>query len=93
MWKLTMKSVVSSDGEKTFLYPIKVYCYTPVKQSIQKLLQQVDTDGDIYDGEVHKQFKDNTGRLCFTDKRNIGVMLNPDWFNPFENTEYSLGVI
>ena len=46
MWKLTMKSVVSSDGEKTFLYPIKVYYYTPVKQSIQKLLQQVDADGE-----------------------------------------------
>ena len=99
---LLMKSVVSSDGKKRFLYPIKVYFYTPVKQSIQKLLQQTDfstnlfrshysiqnrdTYGDIYDGKIYKDFKDNTGRLYFADKRNIGVMLNLDWFHPFENT-------
>lgn len=33
------------------------------------------------------------GRLCFADKGNIGVTLNLDWFNSFENTEHSLGVI
>lgn len=66
---LLMKSVVSSDGMKKFSYPIKVCCYTPVKQSIQKLLQQTDfitnllrshhslqnrhTYGDIYDGKIY----------------------------------------
>lgn len=85
-----MKSVVNSDGKKTFLCPIKVYCYTRVKQSIQKLLQQPDFAtnllrshhnieirdiyGDIYDRKIYKDFKDNTGRLYFADKQNIKTL-------------------
>lgn len=91
---LLMKSVVRSNGKKTFLYLLKVFCYTSVKQSIQKLLQQTDfstnlfrnhhkiqnrdTYGNIYDRKVYKWFKDNTGRVYFPDKRNIKVMLNLD---------------
>ena len=48
---------------------------------------------DICDGRVYKSFKDKQIHLFFADKRNLGVMMNFDFFNPYKNTEYSLGLI
>ena len=42
---------------------------------------------------IYKSFTDNDGKPLFQDKRNIGVMFNVDWFNPFKRTKYSLGVM
>ena len=51
---------------------------------------------DIYDGRIWKEFKDpNEDRLFQHDvsDSNLGIMLNLDWFQPFDNSQYSVGVI
>ena len=48
---------------------------------------------DVCDGQVYQTFVDCDGNLFFQDKRNIGLMLNLDWFQPYKNSEYSLGVL
>ena len=48
---------------------------------------------DIIDGAFFKEFKDIDGNLFFDDERNIGFMMNFDFFDPYENSKYSLGVI
>ncbi|GES86822.1 hypothetical protein GLOIN_2v1776801 [Rhizophagus clarus] len=51
---------------------------------------------DIYDGRVWKSFTDDDGALFFTKKfadTHIRLMLNMDWFQPFVNSQYSVGVI
>ncbi len=102
-----MKTVVSADGKKSYLYPLKTYCYQPLKTSLQRILKRTDvreamlkkpqfnTDGffDIHDGRLWKEFKDVNGNGYFSDKRNLAGILNIDWFQPFERHEHSLGVI
>ena len=52
---------------------------------------------DIYDGRIWKEFKDpNEDRLFFrhdVSDSNLGIMLNLDWFQPFDNSQYSVRVI
>ncbi|GES94182.1 uncharacterized protein LOC110233779 [Rhizophagus clarus] len=51
---------------------------------------------DIYDGRIWKSFTDDDGALFFTKEfadTHIGLMLNMDWFQPFVNSQYSVGVI
>ena len=49
---------------------------------------------DVYDGKVWKSFKGKDGSLFFkTAIYNIGLMLNCDWFPPFDRTQYSVGVM
>ena len=31
--------------------------------------------------------------MFFSEARNLGFLMNVDWFQPFKNTDYSLGVI
>lgn len=103
-----MKTVLSNNGLKQYVYPFKVYCKQSIKASLEKMLRRVgfkdllhngpvksksDTMHDVCDGKLYKEFKDNEGQLFFQDKRNIGFLLNIDWFNPFERSEYSLGAV
>lgn len=51
---------------------------------------------DIYDGRMWKSFKDEDGSLFFrTDlaDAHLGLMLSMDWFQPFDNSQYSTGAI
>ena len=54
---------------------------------------------DIYDGQIWKTFKetsdDNLPNFFLSEvaDSNIGLMLNVDWFQPYEGTIYSTGVI
>ena len=51
---------------------------------------------DIYDGRIWKSFEDEHGNPFFTKEcadTHIGIMLNMDWFQPFVNSQYSVGVI
>ncbi|GBC00353.1 hypothetical protein RclHR1_38220001 [Rhizophagus clarus] len=51
---------------------------------------------DIYNGRVWKSFTDDDGALFFTKEfadTHIRLMLNMDWFQPFVNSQYSVGVI
>ena len=55
---------------------------------------------DIYDGQIWKNFKetanDNNSPNFFRSEvadSHLGLMLNLDWFQPYEGTVYSTGVI
>src|ERR1051325_8798838 len=51
---------------------------------------------DIYDREIWKSFKDTNGENFFrseTADSNIGLMINLDWFQPYEGSIHSTGVI
>ena len=94
-------------GNNSFLYPIKVFSFSSVADALQQMISRpgfieklhrspnFDRNGlsDIYDGRLWKEFRDKDGSLFFTNKRHLGVMLNIDWFNPYKNSEYSLGVV
>ena len=53
-----------------------------------------DTLCYIYDGKIWNTLKDCNGQLFFfSDHLHIGLLLNVDWYQPFDHTMYSVGVI
>ena len=105
---MLMKTVISANDRKNHLYPKNVYGLKSIKSQLETMLKRPGFKellnkgpnhstcnflSDICDGEIYRNFKDNYGDLFFHDKCNIGFMLNVDWFNPFKNSEYSLGAI
>jgi hypothetical protein len=51
---------------------------------------------DIYDGKIWKNFPDTSGDPFFTPEAadsHLGIMINLDWFQPFESSVYSCGAI
>lgn len=106
--EVLMKSICSADSKTNYLYPKKLYCYNPLIQSLQSLVNRTEIRKSILDGPVKstnetmfdtidgyfwKDFKDVDGQPYFDDKRNLGAILNIDWFEPFENIQHSCGVI
>ncbi|XP_066931820.1 uncharacterized protein [Clytia hemisphaerica] len=103
-----LKVRFTAAGNTTYV-PKKIYCTRRIDSTVQKYLQRpkfkellleskkaTQDDNvikDIYDGKTWKNFTDEEGELFFTDKRNLGLMMNIDWFQPFTNSDYSLGVI
>lgn len=109
MWPETSDDVHSPSGVK-LLFPFKIYCYNSLKSSLERFISRdefeidceawrerqtiTDTLSDVYDGEVWKTFSKD-GTLFFEKKRNYGLMLNLDWFQPFKHLSYLilLGII
>ena len=93
-----MKVEYSMDGKRNFLYPFKVYSYRKIKDSLQNLLNRPNflqllekthlADQREKMNDIYRSFLDSDGSLFFKNKRNIGVLANLDWFNPFKRTEY-----
>lgn len=50
---------------------------------------------DVYDGKIWKDFQIVDGVPFLADKNDIclGLIMNVDWFQPFDATTYSIGVI
>ncbi len=51
---------------------------------------------DIYDGKVWKTFKDDDSTIFFRGEvadSHLGLMLNLDWFQPYDGTMHSTGAI
>ena len=48
---------------------------------------------DIYEGCVWNEFLSVLGRPFLSQPNNLCLMLNIDWFNPYDETPYSAGVI
>jgi len=100
-----MKTVISMNGNKSYLYPYKVYSCRSIQKSLEQMLcrpgfidllekpKNLNMSGmtDMYDGRI--SFLDSNGANYFDNKRNLGVLSNVDWFNPFKRTEYSMGVL
>ena len=103
-----VKEVKCRDGSIK-LYPLKVYCYKSVKESLECMVKRkgfLDMCelwrkrsipqgylADIYDGKVWQDFMNVNGQPFLSQPYNLGFMLNIDWFQPFKHTQYSLGVI
>lgn len=93
-------------GQKQMYKPIKVYCYKSIASSISAILSRPgmlqaceswrNRDifpglyADIYDGRVWQQFH-STG--FFSQPYSYGLLLNIDWFEPFEHSVYAVGVV
>ena len=50
---------------------------------------------DIYDGNIWKNFKNPDGNFFISEyaDTHLGLMINLDWFSPFQNSAYSTGAI
>ncbi|CAB4439269.1 unnamed protein product [Rhizophagus irregularis] len=81
---------------------ISMYQRPGFVESLQKWTNRVniaDLYTDIYDGEVWKTFPsslDNPDTQFFTNETadsNFGIMINLNWFQPFNSSAYSSGVI
>ena len=76
-----------------------MYCRPGFENLLRHWVNRTSFDqilADIYDGQVWKTFKDENSAKFFrpdTADSNLGLMLNVDWFQPFEGTMYSTGII
>ena len=105
---LLLKPIQSTTG-RLVLCPIKTYCYMPIKNSLQQLLNRPGfqesceswrtrnvTEGvmsDVYDGNIWKEFQQFKGKPFLSQPFTYGLMLNIDWFKPYKHLEYSVGAI
>lgn len=102
-----LQKIVSTDGKSVIYHPRKVYCTRSIKSSLEMLFKKKDfkskllsksnfSDGmltDMQDAEIYKTFLAQDGSNYFSNPYNIGFIMNVDWFQPFKNSEYSLGAI
>lgn len=101
-----LKRVVSSSGQNRH-YPHLVFCFASIKSSLQKLVpepnfvEQCESKrnltsskgyADVYDGELWKEYQTVDG-MPFLAPNCYGLLLNVDWFQPYQHETYSVGVI
>ena len=104
---LLLKSVQFMSG-RTILYPLKLYCYSGIKVALQKLLARPSFVrncqlwksrpvnhllSEVYDGQVWKEFLNVAGLPFLAGPYTFGLMMNIDWFQPYDHTVCSVGVI
>ena len=105
---LLLRNVETPNG-RHLLYPFKTYCYRPLKESLQHFLNRPGLSescekwrdlrkengmlADIYDGKIWQKFQEYDHKPFLSDPFTYGVMLNVDWFKPFNHVEYSMGAI
>jgi hypothetical protein len=86
--------LVSIKQQLTLFFSRKNFEMSCRKWAVRK--NETEALFDIYDGMIWKNFKDDNAELFFTEAyadSHIGLMLNMDWFQPFINSQYSVGVI
>src|SRR2546429_4859606 len=78
----------------------RLYNKEGFEESCRKWTARPNNDqelSDIYDGRIWKNFKDSSGNQLFfrheVSDSHLGFMLNLDWFQPFDNSQYSVGMI
>ena len=102
------KEVKFSSGKVTH-YPFLTFCYKSVTESLQDMLtrqhflkhceawrsRKVNEGeyGDVYDGKVWKEFAKYDGQPFLSLPFNYALQLNIDWFQPYEHTQHSEGVM
>ena len=101
--QVLLKTVHSNTG-RIFLYPFKVYCYRSIQSHLEHLLlkpgfvelcdewkhqsRNENLLQDVYNGRVWQQFISILEKpLC------LALMLNVDWFQPFDHVVYSVGCV
>ena len=96
------KEVKLSNG-KVIYHPLLIYCYKSITDSLQEMLNRPqflelceawrsadDKYCDVYDGKVWKDFMNYEGKAFLSAPFNFGLI---DWFQPFNHTQHSEGVI
>lgn len=94
---------------RRLLYPLRTYCYHPLKNLLQELLQRPGFKEscekwrqrerkhgiytDIYDGKIWEEFQTYHGSGFLSKPFTYGLMMNVDWFKLYKHTEYSVGAI
>jgi len=48
---------------------------------------------DVFDGRVWKEWQNVNGKAFLAVSRNYALMLNVDWFQPFQHSLYSVGAL
>ena len=105
---LLMKNVKSPSG-KRILYPRLIYYYKSLTESLKELMKRPGFSemceqwrhlvslnriyNDVYDGEIWKDFQTWESIPFLSAPFNFGLHLNVDWFQPFERTQHSEGVL
>ena len=90
-------------------HPKKVYIYNSIIENVKLLMsrpnfvtqcgiwkelqRQPDVLTDIYDGELWERFRKYGSKLLLDVPQNLGFMLNVDWLQPYEHSQYSVGVL
>lgn len=103
-----LKKVHLSNGKVEYR-PRYIYAYQPLKTSLQRLLNRPGfvaklehwrsrktsehQMSDIYDGDVWKEFSSDKYGRFLKYRRNYGVMLNFDFFQPYKHVSESYGVL
>ena len=96
-------------SKKTYFYPFLTYCYLGLDVSIQSLLSRdsffndcenwrsrtvkVGEMQDVYDGQMWQNFITYKGEPSLSQPGNLGLILNFDFFQPFDHLTYYLGAI
>lgn len=94
---------------KIVLRPRRVFCYRSLQKSINEMFSKKsfldlcqkwkqravpsDLMGDVYDGNVWKNFRGCDHNKFVEHPFNLMLFLNVDWFQPFTHVQYSVGAI
>ena len=105
---ILLKTVELASKRKVF-YPLMTYCYIDLHTSLQNLLLDKDfvtncnhwksrtvqenSLCDIYDGRVWKKFVKYENASFLEEDHSYALMLNLDWFQPYQHLQYSVGAI
>jgi len=100
---------VELSNKKKYLYPHLMYCYLSLEASLQILLDKPDfyddcdhwrhralSEGelsDVYDGKMWQDFLNYDNAPFLSEAGNLGLLLNFDFFQPYDHISYSLGAL
>ena len=92
--------------QRMALHHIKTYCYKPLTSSLVEIISRPGmlniceqwrnrsivpgVFSDVYDGNVWRKFESDG---FFSQPHTYGLLLNVDWFEPFEHSIYAVGVV
>jgi len=105
---LPLKTVIGRKG-LTYLYSKRSFCYRNVTNSLQDLARRPGFNeacekwreremcdnvyADVYDVKIWKDFQSYDGKPFLSEARNLGLMLNVVWFQPYDKVKDSVGVM
>ncbi len=102
-----LKRIVSHNG-KPQVYPHMIYPYNHIIPTLTNLFRRKDfytmcestralsaEDGisDIFNGRMWKELEAANGTIFLSQQNHYGLFLNVDWYQPYKNRKYSIGVI
>lgn len=103
-----LKSVHTSVGT-TYLYAQQLYCYRSIIDSLKSKVASSDFIAecekwrsrktkscvfeDVFDGQIWNDFLNPGGIPFLSLPYNFAFIVNVDWFQPFQHTQYSCGAV